>query len=118
MKSLVFSAIVLTGIVLFAPLAIAVERNVPSEYATIQAAINASSNGDVVIIAPGTYTGDGNRDIDFLGKAITVRSTDPDDPSVVAATVIDCQNIPAPRLLFPQRRDIFFDPVWVDDSKR
>jgi len=92
MKSLVFSAIVLTGIVLFAPLAIAVERNVPGEYATIQAAINASSNGDVVIIAPGTYTGTGNKDLDFAGKAITVKSTNPDDSSVVAATVIDCEN--------------------------
>lgn len=67
------------------------QRNVPSQYSTIQAAINASSNDDVVIIAPGTYTGDGNRDVNFLGKAITVCSTDPNDPCIVAATIIDCQ---------------------------
>jgi hypothetical protein len=46
--------------------------------------------GDTVLVLPGTYTGQGNRDIDFEGKPITVRSADPNDPSVVAATVIDC----------------------------
>jgi hypothetical protein len=69
----------------------AVERFVPSEYATIQAAIDDCNNGDVVIVEPNTYTGPGNRDIDFLGKAITVRSSNPEDPAVVAATVIDCE---------------------------
>jgi parallel beta-helix repeat protein len=88
-------AIVLIGIVLFANIATAVERHVPSEYSTIQASINVSSNGDVVIIAPGTYTGDGNRDIDFLGKAIIVRSTDPNDPCIVATTIIDCNSTEA-----------------------
>jgi len=68
------------------------EHHVPSDYPTIQAAINASSNGDTIIIAPGTYTGDGNRDIVFLGKAITVRSADPNDPCIIASTIIDCQN--------------------------
>ncbi|MBP7050082.1 MAG: right-handed parallel beta-helix repeat-containing protein [Phycisphaerae bacterium] len=45
-----------------------------ADYATIQAAIEVSVDGDTVLVAPGTYTGDGNRDIDFGGKAITVRS--------------------------------------------
>ena len=59
--------------------------------ATIQAAIDVAVDGDEVILATATYTGDGNRDVDFLGKAITVRSVDPYDPDVVDATVIDCQ---------------------------
>jgi len=62
--------------------------HVPWPYDTIQSAIEAAR--DTVIVQPGTYTGQGNRDIDFLGKAITVRSTDPNDPGVVAATIIHC----------------------------
>ncbi len=63
---------------------------VPQPYGTIQSAIEAAEDGDTVIIETGTYTGPGNRDIDFLGKRICVRSVDPNDPAVVAATVIDC----------------------------
>ena len=69
---------------------LAVERHVPGMYPTIQAAIDACVDGDEVIIAPASYTGAGNRDIDFLGKAIVVRSTDPSDPNVIAATIINC----------------------------
>ena len=59
------------------------------DYPTIQAAIDDANDFDTVIVLPGTYTGAGNRDIDFLGKAITVRSTNPLDPNVVAGTNID-----------------------------
>ncbi len=69
-----------------------VDRFVPSVYGTIQSAIDVAEDGDTVVIAPGAYTGGGNKNLDFGGKAITVTSTNPDDPFVVAATVIDCEN--------------------------
>ena len=43
-------------------------------YSTIQEGIDAAVAGNVVVVMPGTYFGNGNRNIDTLGKAITVRS--------------------------------------------
>jgi hypothetical protein len=61
------------------------------DFDTIQAAVDVANPGDTVVLRPGIYTGMGNRDVDFHGKAIRVCSTDPLDPITVSATVIDCQ---------------------------
>jgi hypothetical protein len=68
---------------------ITVDDDAPADFNNIQAAIDDANNGDVIEVQPGIYTGLGNRDIDFKGKSITVRSIDPNDPDIVAATVID-----------------------------
>ncbi|MFZ0034922.1 MAG: hypothetical protein WAK60_08055 [Sedimentisphaerales bacterium] len=55
----------------------------------IQAGINTASSGDTVQIQQGIYTGIGNCNLDPNGKAITIRSTDPEDSNIVANTIID-----------------------------
>jgi hypothetical protein len=59
---------------------------VPSGHPTIQRAIDKAWDGSTVWVANGVYTGEGNRDIDFRARAITVRSED--GP---ARCIIDCQ---------------------------
>lgn len=56
-----------------------------SPFQTIQQGINAAAGGDTVMVAEGTY----NEHINFIGKNITVQSTDPTTPSVVDSTIID-----------------------------
>ena len=62
---------------------------------TIQEAIGYAIPGATVVLEEGTYTGDGNRDISFLGKGITLRSIDPRNQDVVENTVIECNGTAA-----------------------
>lgn len=62
----------------------ALERIVPGEYPTIQQAIDAAQNGDVVTVYPGTYY----ESLNFRGKAITVRARDLSSWTAIQKTVI------------------------------
>lgn len=61
--------------------AMAANLNVPSEYPTIQSALNAAQQDDIIQLADGTYSGDGNHDITMQGsfdyfypKRLTIKS--------------------------------------------
>jgi predicted outer membrane repeat protein len=66
--------------------------NVPADVATIQKAIAMASDGDEVVVGPGTW----NEPVDLLGKAITLRSADGAAATILdgggAATVLHCEN--------------------------
>ncbi len=55
--------------------------------ATIQAGIDASVDGDQVVLADGAYTGVGNKDLKFEGRSIALHSASGDP----ALCVIDCE---------------------------
>lgn len=70
---------------LLAPSPEAAILSVPDSFPTIQSALDFAATGDVVLVAPGTYGGPGNRDLDLRGKGLVLRSL----PGA-EATVLDC----------------------------
>ena len=81
-----YAACLLAALALCLPApAQAATLTVPAQYPTIGAAVAAAASGDTVLVADGTYSGPGNRDIDFGGKSLTVASQ-----NGAARTIIDC----------------------------
>jgi hypothetical protein len=62
--------------------------HVPDDYLTIQEAIDAAVNGDTILVADGTWTGVGNKNLDFLGKMLTLRSASGDRD----LCIVDCED--------------------------
>lgn len=60
-----------------------VDDNGPADFSNIQAAIDDANDGDAVLVADGIYMGVGNLNLDFKGKAITVRSQNGPDKCII-----------------------------------
>ena len=76
-----------------------------ADFDNIQAAVDAASDGDEIIVMPGTYTSTENYGVaQTLSKAITLRSTNPNNPDVVATTIIDGEGV---------RRGILVQGTWT-----
>jgi len=58
---------------------------VPNDMPSIQAALMMAAVRATIVVAPGTYP----ENIQFMGRDVVLRSTDPADPGTVAATIID-----------------------------
>jgi subtilisin family serine protease len=65
---------------------------VPDLYPTIEDAMAAARDGDVIVVGQGIHFVEGIEGVCFNGKQVTVMSQDPEDPVVVANTIIDCRN--------------------------
>lgn len=81
-----YAVVVALAVLSFAD-AQATVRNVPADYPTIQASINASANGDTVLVGPGLYL----ENIVFRGKRIAVvsRYAVTGDPTSIQNTIIN-----------------------------
>lgn len=57
------------------------------DFPTIQAAVSAAAGGDVIELAPGTFSGPGNTDVFIAAVALTIRSAsgDPGDVTIECA---------------------------------
>lgn len=66
-----------------------IEADGSGDHPTIRAALAEAVPGDEIVLGDGVYTGADNRVLNYLGKAISIRSAS-DDPT---ACIIDCEGV-------------------------
>jgi len=86
-RELVLLAAVLTLVTVSIPSS-AIIIHVPDDQPTIQEGVNAASEGDTVLVGPGTYSGALNRSISSNGVNICLISEEG-----AASTIIDCEQV-------------------------
>jgi hypothetical protein len=88
------AALVVASWLVLVSTAQAATRIVPTDFPTIQAAVNASRTGDVVIVTPGTYA----ERVVIADKRILLRSTNSHNQTTVAATIVEVAGLTGPGL--------------------
>src|SRR5947208_12634307 len=78
--------------------------NVPAGQPTIQAAINAASNGDTVLVAPGIYY----ENINFMGKQITGATTGPISVATAAGAATSSSSFNVTTTGAPQTESVLY----------
>ncbi|MFN4218289.1 MAG: right-handed parallel beta-helix repeat-containing protein, partial [Candidatus Bipolaricaulia bacterium] len=97
-------ALIIAGV---APLVFAKTIEVPKDYQTIQAAINAAQAGDLILIAPGTY-----KENLTIRKSIELRGAD-------AGVIIDgSRSRSAPTILIQRTRDVIIQNLEITGGRR
>jgi len=105
--SLIAAALTLTVVIALAIPAIAGTIEVPKDYQTIQAAINAAQPGDLILIAPGTY-----KENLTIRKSLELRGTD-------AGVIIDGSRArSAPTILIQRTRDVVIQNLEITGGRR
>ncbi len=88
---------------------------IPTDYATLQEAVNAASNGDTILLKPNTYSGSGFVDV-VVRKLVTIQGGgDPNNPDFAAETVIDCEES-GRALYMPLEDPNIYDPNYYDPN--
>ena len=90
--------------------------HVPDEYPSLQHAINAANDGDKIILAKGIYfREETNYDYGAVyinGKNITITGSNPDDPCVVAQTILQENGF----RIFNVDRTMILDGITIQDA--
>lgn len=90
-----------------APFALAKTIEVPKDYSTIQAAVNAATPGDLILIAPGTY-----RENLTVRKSIELRGAGP------GAIVDGSRSRSAPTILIQRTHDVVIQNLEITGGRR
>ena len=88
------------------------EIHVPADYPTISAALNAASMGSTIIVHPGVYPGFNVS----KGVELTIRSVDPNNPAVVAATIIESRIYISSANTVINGFSIIYNPKYANQS--
>lgn len=90
-----------------APVALAKTIEVPKDYSTIQAAINAAQAGDLILIAPGTY-----KENLTIRKSVELRGSGP-------GVIVDgSRSRSAPTILIQRTRDVVIENLEITGGRR